>query len=135
MNNSVKRCPICQKNKLENIHYPELLQPILVPDMVWTHVTMDFVKGLPKSKEHDVVLVVVVRFTKYAHLSLKHPYTVQNNVYLFIENIYKLHGLPSVIISHGDRIFTSILWQDLFKASGFKFRFNSAYHPQSDGQT
>lgn len=32
VNNYVKRCPICQKNKLQNVHYPRLLQPIHVSD-------------------------------------------------------------------------------------------------------
>jgi hypothetical protein len=44
----VAHCPVCQRSKHENCHYPGLLDPLPVPDMAWTHVSMDFVEGLPK---------------------------------------------------------------------------------------
>jgi hypothetical protein len=74
----VKTCAVCQKNKSENVPYPGLLQPLPVPDMAWTHISMDFIEGLPKSENKDVILVVVDRLSKYAHfLSLAHPYTAE----------------------------------------------------------
>jgi hypothetical protein len=39
------------------------------------------------------------------------------------------------MITGRDRIFTSQLWQDLFKSLGVKLKFSSAYHPQIDGQS
>jgi hypothetical protein len=43
-----------------------------------------------------MILVVVDRFTKYAHfIAMKHPITVKIVAKAFIENIFKLHGLPS----------------------------------------
>lgn len=76
---------------------------------------MDFIEELPKSENKDVILVVVDRFRKYAHfLSLSHPFIVQTVVDLLLEKIYRLHGLPMVIILDTDRVFTSTLWQKLF---------------------
>jgi hypothetical protein len=57
----VKECAICQKNKAEHTPYPGLLKPLRVPDKAWTHVSMDFIEGLPKSEGKDVILVVVDR--------------------------------------------------------------------------
>jgi hypothetical protein len=72
----VKNYPVCQKNKSENVPYPGLLAPLPVPERAWTHISMDFVEGLPKSQGKNVILVVVDRFTKYSHfLALSHPYT------------------------------------------------------------
>lgn len=52
-----------------------------------------------------------------------------------MDHIYKLHRMPVAIVSDIDKVFTSQLWQELFKLSGTELRMSSAYHPQSDGQT
>jgi hypothetical protein len=142
----IKQCPICQINKPEHIKYPGKIHPLPVPDMAWTHINMDFIEGLPTSEQKDMILVVVHRFTKYAHfISMKHPITVKivakaciNNIFQVFHkknNIFKLHVLPLVIVTDRDRIFTSHLWQDLFKALGIKLHMSTSYHPQTDGQT
>jgi ribosomal protein L21E len=46
-----------------------------------------------------------------------------------------LHGLPQCIISDRDKVFTSSLWQELFKLTDTQLMMSSAYHPQTDGQT
>lgn len=69
-----------------------------------------FIEGIPKSEEKEVILVVVDRFTKYSDfIALSHPFTIQHAVKVFIDNVFKHHGLPSVIITDKDRIFTSHL--------------------------
>lgn len=96
---------------------------------------MDFVEGLPLSENNDLILVVVDRFTKYAHFSMKHPISVHSVARSFSEKKIKLHGLPAVIVTDRDKIFTSHLWQSLFKNLGVKLHMSTSYHPQSDGQT
>lgn len=113
----IAECPICQVSKGENVLTPGLLNPLLVHEMTWTRITIDFIEGLAKSKGRDVILVVVDRLTKYAlFLTLSHPFNVHDVADLFLSNIFKLHGLRKCIITDRDRIFTCALWQDLFKA-------------------
>jgi hypothetical protein len=60
-------------------------------------------------------MVVVDKWSKYAHfLPLAHPFTASKVAKLFLDHIYKLHGLSAIIISDRDRIFTSSFWQQLF---------------------
>lgn len=121
---------------MEHIHPIGLLQPLHVPDMALAHITMDFITSLPNSNGKEVILVVVDRFTKYAHfIPLAHPYTVQTVFEALMDNVIKLHGLPVCIISDRDNIFTSALYQELFKAFRVNLRFSTTTHPQIDGQT
>ena len=97
---------------------------------------MDFVEGLPTSGSANAILVVVDKFSKFAHfIALKHPFATKTVAQLFLDNVYHLHGLPTSIISDCDKIFTSQFWQALFKVAGTSLRLSSSYHPQADGQT
>lgn len=74
----------------------------------WEVISLDFVEGLPLSGAFSAILVVVDKFSKFAHfILLKHPYSAASVARLFLDNIFKLHGLPVAIISDRDKIFTS----------------------------
>jgi hypothetical protein len=71
--------------------------------MVCQLITIDFIEALPKYDGKGTVLVVVDKLSKYAHfIALSHPFTIKHIVQLFINNIFKLHGLPLAIIT--DRV-------------------------------
>jgi hypothetical protein len=65
----IKQCAVCQQAKAERIHTPGLLQSLPIPQGAWQDLTMDFIEGLPKSKWCNSILVLVDRFSKYAHFS------------------------------------------------------------------
>jgi hypothetical protein len=97
---------------------------------------MDFIEGLPVSAGYNCIFVVVDKFSKFSHfIPLKHSYTAHTVAKVFMQQVYRLHGMPSVIISDRDKIFTSNLWRSLFTMAGVSLQMSSAYHPQSDGQT
>jgi hypothetical protein len=76
-----------------------------IPDYAWQVVTLDFIEGLPCSKNYNCILVVVEKLSKYAHfVALSLPFTAFKVAMLYMDNIYKLHGLPQVLISDRDRI-------------------------------
>jgi hypothetical protein len=132
----VHSCSVRQQAKPERVKYPGLLQPLSVPPQAWHTISLDFIEGLPHSEHANCILVVVDKFSKYGHfLILSHPFTAARVARVFLEHIYKLHGLPTNIISDRDRIFTSTFWQNLFRLTDTKLCMSSAYHPQSDGQT
>ncbi|KAJ4784848.1 polyprotein [Rhynchospora pubera] len=132
----VRSCEVCQLNKGEHVKSPGLLQPLPIPEEAWSSISLDFVTGLPKSEGKDVILVVVDRLTKYAHFfALSHPYTASTVAQLFLDNVHKLHGLPTTVVSDRDPIFTSQFWREMITKLGIKLNMSTAYHPQTDGQT
>ena len=52
-----------------------------------------------------------------------------------MDTVFRLHGLPEVIIFDRDPHFTGKFWESLFDLLGTDLRFNTAYHPQTDGQS
>lgn len=128
---------MCQQAKLDRAKLPGLLHPLLVPKGSWQVISLDFIEGLPRSGKANCILVVVDEFSKFAYfIPLVHPFATATVAKAFIDNVYKLHGLPTAIISDRDRVFTSNLWQELFKLADVKLHMSSAYHPQTtDDQT
>jgi hypothetical protein len=132
----VAHCTVCQQAKSEHVGKPGLLQPLPIPSKAWEIVSLDFVEGLPKSGGYDTIMVIIDKFTKYGHfLPLKHPYTAMTVAQLYVDQVYKLHSLPSVIISDRDKVFTSAFWKQLFTLTDTTMNMSSSYHPQTDGQT
>ena len=67
MKRYVEGCDACQRNKNRTQPPAEKLIPNLIPEKVWTHISVDFITKLPLAQGYDSILVVVDRFTKIAH--------------------------------------------------------------------
>jgi hypothetical protein len=132
----IRNCMVCQRCKYDTLKPAGLLQPLAIPDRIWSDISMDFIDGLPSSQGHDTIMVVVDRLSKYAHfVPLKHPYTALSVAKAFVANIVRLHGMPLSIVSDRDRVFLSNFWRSLFQLHDTALCYSSSYHPQSDGQT
>ncbi|MCO5606671.1 hypothetical protein L7F22_060860 [Adiantum nelumboides] len=105
----VKAFHSCQIMKTSRQLPQGLLQPLSVPKERWESISMDFITTLPR--------------------------TTKGNASLFVQYIFRIHGLPRSIISDRDPKFTGHFWTSLFNTLGTNLLFSSAYHPQTDGQT
>ncbi|GJY67298.1 ty3-gypsy retrotransposon protein [Tanacetum coccineum] len=112
------------------------LQPLATSTAIWEDVSMEFITGMPLSKGFTIVLVVVDRFSKYAHFApLPNSFIDPTVAEVFVETVVKLHGVPKSIVSDRDPVFVSKFWTQLFKLSGTQLNHSIAYHLQTDGQT
>ena len=131
----VAACSVCQATKYVTDRPSGLLQPLPIPDSVWSATSMDFNVGLPPSHEYTAIMVVVDRLSKYAHFgALKRVFDAKKVAALFVNTVVKLHGFPDKLLSDRDAIFMSDFWSELLALSGTKLQFTMAYHPQTDGQ-
>ncbi|KAG3124251.1 hypothetical protein PI126_g23333 [Phytophthora idaei] len=94
---------------------------------------MDFVFGLPPdSKQRTSVVVFVDRFSKMVHLA---AVTAVQTARLFVDMVFKHHGMPLDIVSDGGPRFTARFWQEVITLLGTQLSMSTADHPLTDGQT
>jgi hypothetical protein len=114
--NFVAECDVCQCNKGEILKSSGTLQPLLIPPAIWKDISMDFITGLPKSGNKSIIMVVVDRLSKYAHFcTLQHTFIASMVAQIFMDQVFKLHGMPHSIVSDRDPTFIRNFWQELFK--------------------
>jgi len=76
---------------------------------------MDFAEGLALTQRKNIAIWVIVdRLTKAAHfLAIRNTWTLDQLVRVYLEEIVKLHGVSTAIMSDRDTRFLSGFWQKL----------------------
>jgi transposase InsO family protein len=108
-----------------------------VPEWKWEEIVIDFIVGLPRTQwRYDSIWVIVDRLTKVAHfIPIKTTYYRPQLAELYMSRIVCLHGVLKKTVSDRGTQFTSKFWERLHETLDTQLRFNSAYHPQTNGQT
>jgi hypothetical protein len=97
---------------------------------------VDFIVGLPLCEGRNAIATIVDRFTKRRHFIPCHD-SIDGRAFaqLYIDQVYRLHGLSDNIVTDRGPQFNSDFWRQVCKALGLKPCMSTAYHPQTDGQS
>lgn len=96
----VNACPVCSKSKPSQKAPAGYLHPLSVPHRPWSHISLDFVTGLPTSNGYTAIMSVVDRFSKMAHfIPLAKLPSAKETAMLMLQNVFRLHGLPTDVVS------------------------------------
>ena len=86
--------------KVDNRKKAGPLQPIPPPKRKWSQITTDLVTYLAEAEGYTAVAVFVDRLIKRVHFALcTKEVTASEYARLFVDTIFRHHGLPEVIIS------------------------------------
>ena len=135
-----KNCHLCGRAKARRQAPAGQLVPLEVPDRAWREIAMDFVTGLPVSKEgYNAVFNVVDRLTKMRHCipcrAGDDGLSTEETAKLLLTHVFRLHGLPAGAVSDRDPRFASLVMRHLYQILGVESKLSTAFHPQTDGQT
>ena len=99
INKYIQSCDTCAQNKMPH-HKPHgLLHPLWIPPSAWSSVSMDFIMELPPSNGFNTILICVDWLTKMAHFCpTTTNVTAEDTARLYLQYIFKHHGLPSNIV-------------------------------------
>jgi len=133
----VDACVACQTSKPTTTKKAGLLNPIETKPLLFHTITIDFVVGLPKSKDgYNAMLSFTDKFTKCVKfLPCNDTITAKEMAELFIKHAYSTFGLPEKIISDRDPKFTSSFWRTLCEMLNIGLNMTTAYHLEADGQS
>lgn len=136
----VRNCHGCARSKISQDKYHGLLKPLEIPNRRWAHLSMDFIVGLPVSKDHfgrrcTNILVVTDRLTKMVRYIPMDKMDALSTARAFYLWIWKDFGFPLTTISDRGTQFVSDFWYELCKLGGTQAILSTAYHPETDGQT
>ena len=77
--------------------------------------------------------MIVDRLTKVVHLlPMKETDNVEVFAEMYVDQIMRLHGVLTDIVSYRDPRFTSNFWKPLQEAAGTKLFISTAYHPETN---
>eukprot|EP00253_Pinus_taeda_P029849 PITA_29849 len=132
----VRGCTMWAKSKLSNRKLG-LYTPLPVPSRSSESVSMEFVRGLPKSRKgHDYLYVLVDRFSKMCILiPCNKQVTAKQTTKLFFQHVWVHFGLPTSIVSNRDSRFFGKFWSSLWELMDTRLKKSTTFHPQIDGQT
>ncbi|KAK7922179.1 hypothetical protein WMY93_009081 [Mugilogobius chulae] len=132
----VSACSVCARSKSSHLPPAGLLHPLPIPSRPWSHIAVDFVTGLPISEGNNTILTIVDRFSKAVHfVPLPKLPSSSDTAKLLVQHVFRLHGIPTDIVSDRGPQFSSQVWKAFCQSLGSTVSLTSGYHPQSNGQT
>ena len=133
--NFVENCPICQTKKSDYTLAKGKLQSTQIPETKWSEISIDFVTDLPTSSNNkDIILVKIDKTTRMVHLApCRKTITATGTIQLLWKTVIRYHGIPWVIYSDRGAQFIADSWQELWRLTGTKLGYSTAYHPQTQG--
>ena len=121
------------RNKSSYLPPAGLLHLLPIPRRPWSHITLDFISGLPASQGNTAILVVVDRFSRAAHfIALAKLASAQETAQLVVDHVSKIHGLPQDMVSDCG---TLKFWRSFCTQLGATVSLSSGFHPQTNSQT
>ena len=84
-----------------------LLHPLKILEWKWKSISMDFVVGLPPTqRKNNVIYVILDRLAKTAYfIAMRNTWTLDQLARAYLEEIVRLHGVPSSTVSDPDTRF------------------------------
>jgi hypothetical protein len=131
-----RTCNMCLCTKKDRRTPIGQLQPLAILQYPWQIVSIDFITELPEANGYNAVMVAVDTLGKCAHFIETHTtITASGATQLYLNHIWKLHGLPEGMVSDRSPQFVTEFMRELYRLLDICMASSTTYHPQTNGQT
>ena len=131
----IRSCPVCLATKSASSSIPSPIS-VIPPYRRWEVVNMDFVTGFPRTaRGHDAIVTFTDSLSKLVHIA---PLSFKASssatiARLFLETVWKHHGVPMKIRCDRDPRLVSPFWTELMRLLGVRVAATTAYNPRANG--
>src|SRR6266536_2346734 len=130
----VLNCHPCRQASSPRDKTPGLLQPLLIPDRLWQHISIDFNSFNKDKHGYNNVLVIIDRLSKESvSIPCHKTTTTEEMASLFIYHVWHYFSPLDSIISDRGPQFISAFWTEFCQILSIKIKLSIAYYPQTDG--
>lgn len=130
----VRSCKECQVAKISRRAPAGRLHPIQFPNGPFEHLNADLLGPLPMTGEgYRYIIVCTDFFSKFA-VTRRLKTIKATEVFLFFEDLFLEHNVPSKVTTDNGKQFTARMVQDLMEAFQAQNIRTSFYHQSANGQ-
>jgi len=123
----ISTCDLCLRMKPIRQAPVGELHSLQIPDLQWDMLSVDFVVELSLSSGHDAVMTVVDSVSKRADFILTYTtVTAEGAARLFLHQVWKLHGLPTCVVSDCRPQFVAYSTRELYHLLEIKLASSTA---------
>ncbi len=120
----VTACPTCNQGKVSHRSPQDLLHPRSITRRPWSHLSVDFITGLPPSYGNTTIMVIVDRFSKAGRfIPLPKLPTAKVTAELINNYVFRVYGIPQDIVSDQGPQFSSRFWQRSVNFWGWRWAY------------
>ena len=134
----LRYCESCRLCRLQASRQQQPGAPVHghpIPEGRWDVIHADWITDLPETKSgFDAILVVHDRVTKYAYfLPAMKIDTAETTAKRLFSSVFSVHGLPRMVISDRDHLFTAKFFAELMRVLDVKQHMGTSYQHDFNG--
>ena len=137
VNQYIHNCYECKRSKSLKDQKNELLNSLLISEQRWVNISMNFITGLPTTKDRKNAILNVMNHLLKEHYYIAYTFddngtTTEETLKMLIHWVYWLHGMSASIVSDWGPQFVSTMWKSFCKCMGIQINLSTAFHLKID---
>ena len=132
-------CYSCHRSKTSQNKYNDLLISATVSTQRSIDIFINFITDLFKSKEHNVICIIVDKLTRERHYELckiiDDGTSTEATTKILIREVFRYHDLFTLIISNRELQFVVTIWKTFCRLLRITYKLSTVAHSEIDDQT